>query len=85
MESPSPTKAQQGLLYILYGLVVLMLVFSVLALKNHGSEGYNQCIQKKCEIGGQEFCNKLREINNCCLGAGGKLAVVDNKTDCVFN
>ena len=81
---PSLSYAQKGLLFILYGLMVLMVVFSVLALKNKGADGYNKCIQQKCEQKGQEFCSKQREIMNCCAGAGGKLAVVDNKLDCTF-
>ena len=85
MESPTLTGTQKGLLYCLYGLMVLMFIFSVLALKNHGQEGYDNCIQDKCERKGQEFCSKPREIMNCCLGAGGKLAAADNSLNCVFD
>lgn len=84
MESPTLTKSQKGLFYTLYAFIILMLLFSVLAVKNHGQEGYNKCVQDKCERKGQEFCSKPREIMNCCLGAGGNLANVDNKLDCTF-
>ncbi|HLD80256.1 MAG TPA: hypothetical protein VJA18_06885 [Candidatus Nanoarchaeia archaeon] len=76
--------AQKTLLFSLYGLVALMIVFSVMAIQNVGEEGYNRCIQKKCETRGEAFCSKFREINNCCEGAGGNLAVVDNQYKCVF-
>lgn len=83
MES-SLTHSQKGLLLVLYGLLMLMVIFSVMAIKNKGQEGYAKCIQDKCERRGQEFCSKPREIMNCCLGAGGNVANVDNKLDCAF-
>ncbi len=79
------TKSQQGLLYLLYGLVALMVIFSILAVRNLGEEGYQQCIQKKCERKGPEFCSKQREISNCCQGAGGELVVVEGKLTSVFS
>lgn len=78
------TKAQRGLLYTVYGLIALMIIFSILAVRNLGEEGYQQCLQKKCERKGPEFCSKQREISNCCLGAGGELAIVEGKLTCVF-
>lgn len=75
---------QKALLALLYGLIILMIAFSLMALKNLGEEGYNECIQEKCGEKGEEFCSKFREINNCCLGAGGELAVSDGKYLCVF-
>lgn len=84
METPSLTKAQRGLLYILYGLLALMVVFSLLALKNQNFFGYEKCIQKKCEQKGDAFCSKVREISNCCLGAGGQVAQANGKFTCVF-
>ena len=78
------TTTQKLLLVLLYGLIVLMIIFSVLAIKNIGEEGYNRCIQEKCEKGGQEYCSKTREIDNCCMGAGGTLAVSNGNYVCVF-
>lgn len=78
------TKAQRGLLYTLYGLVAVMVIFSILAVRNLGEEGYQQCIQKKCERKGPEFCSKQREISNCCQGAGGELAIAGGKLICAF-
>ena len=72
---PMPKKI---LLYCLYSLLVLMIIFSLLSLRNLGKEGYQQCVEKKCEMKGEKFCSKLRELNTCCAGAGGTLAGVNN-------
>ena len=79
------TIAQKLLLIILYGLIVLMIIFSYNARGNLGQEGYNKCIEWKCEMKGEKFCQKQREVNNCCLGANGQTAIVDGKLGCVFN
>jgi len=79
------TVLQKLLLVFVYGLILLMVVFSVLAIKDKGQEGYERCIQKKCEAKGQEFCSKFREVNNCCLGASGKTAQSGNELICVFD
>ncbi|HLC98120.1 MAG TPA: hypothetical protein VJC21_05050 [Candidatus Nanoarchaeia archaeon] len=84
MESEKLTIGQRLLLFLLYGLVALMVVFSLLAMKDKNFAGYEKCVQKKCDRGGEAFCSKLREISNCCLGAGGQVAVADNKYTCVF-
>lgn len=76
---------QKILLGALYGLLVLMVIFSLLAIKDKGQTGYDNCIQKKCDTKGQEFCSKYREIDNCCKGASGNTAVSDGKVICVFN
>ena len=78
------TRVQQGLLYLLYGLTAVMVIFSILAVRNLGEAGHQQCIQEKCERKGPEFCSKQREINNCCQGAGGELAVAEGQLRCVF-
>lgn len=75
---------QKGLLAFLYGLLILMVVFSLLALKNLGEEGYNRCIQEKCEKKGEAYCTKYREISNCCLGAGGEIAAAEGGYACAF-
>jgi hypothetical protein len=75
--------AQKILLYSLYGLVLLMIVFSFQASSNMGKVGYDSCIAKKCEIS-EEYCTKFREVNNCCLGAGGNMANGPNGAVCVF-
>lgn len=77
--------AQRILLCVLYGLIILMIIFSLLAIKDKGQAGYDTCIQKKCDAKGQEFCSKYREINNCCKGASGNTAASDGKIICVFN
>ena len=81
---PKITLTQKCLLFSLYSLIALMVVFSLLALRNLGKEGYDHCIQKKCENHGEAFCNKFREINNCCEGAGGKIAAAGSQYQCVF-
>ncbi len=77
--------AQKILLGVLYGLLVLMVVFSLFAIKDKGQAGYDTCIQKKCDAKGQEFCSKYREIDNCCKGASGKVVISDGKAICVFD
>ncbi len=77
--------AQKGLYVALLALVALMIIFSFISLENRGMEGYNRCIERKCRIAGEEHCTKFREVNNCCLGAGGRVAVVDNVYSCAFN
>ncbi|HLC19493.1 MAG TPA: hypothetical protein VJK72_01140 [Candidatus Nanoarchaeia archaeon] len=78
------SKLQKPLYYFLLGLVALMIVFSVLALKDKGQDGYLQCVQKKCDEVSQDFCQKAREQNNCCQGAGGQLAQSADGYACVF-
>ena len=85
MDGHKFTLVQKVLLFTVYGLILLMVVFSVMAIRNVGEEGYNRCIQEKCEKKGEAFCSKFREINNCCEGAGGNLGVIDNKYKCVFS
>ena len=76
---------QKSLYAALLALVALMIIFSFMSLKNRGMEGYNQCIQAKCELAGEEYCTKFREVNNCCLGAAGKVVLVENAYSCTFN
>ncbi len=75
---------QKSLLFVMYGLIILMIVFSLMATKNIGQEGYEKCIQDKCDKQGTEYCSKYREINNCCLGAGGQTIQTQNGFSCQF-
>lgn len=86
MEELQITLAQRILFYVLCGLVVLMVLFSVMASLDKNYAGYEKCVQKKCERKGEAFCQKAREQQNCCAGAGGQLAQ-DNKGKftCVFS
>ena len=83
--------AQKILLGSLYFLVILMVIFSFMAIQNTGFDGYQQCVEKKCEEKGEDFCSKLRELNNCCAGADGTLSTVSNPAPgespytCLFN
>lgn len=79
------SKGQKILLVMLYTLIILMIIYSIGSIKNSGEEGYNRCIQWKCQKGGQEYCTKAREVNNCCSGAGGLLASSGNKAVCMFD
>jgi len=80
------TIPQKILFYSICLLVLLMFVFSLMAMKDKNFGGYQQCIEKKCERGGLAFCQKFREQNNCCLGAGGQLSMTkDNAYTCVFS
>ncbi|MEK6950819.1 MAG: hypothetical protein AABX13_03810 [Nanoarchaeota archaeon] len=81
----SPTIAQKILLFSIYALVALMIIFFLLALRNKNEEGYQNCIQKKCERKGQDFCSKPREIQNCCLGASGQIQIINNQYTCQFS
>ena len=65
-------------------LFILIIVLSIRAMKDRGLEGYNQCVQKKCDDKGQDYCQKTRELNNCCLGAGGQLGQNEQGLTCVF-
>jgi len=78
------TLAQKILLASMYALLLLMIFFSLQAIRNLGQDGYDQCHQKKCETSGEAFCSKFREISNCCLGAGGKVAISGSEYVCVF-
>ena len=76
--------SQKILLYLIYGLLILMIIFSLMARKNLGEEGFNNCVQEKCAEKGPEFCSKFREINNCCEGAGGVTAQNEQGLSCQF-
>ena len=79
------TKLQKPLFYFLLALIALMIAFSVIAIKDKGQEGYLRCVQKKCDEVSQDFCNKVRERNNCCQGAGGELGQNSEGYVCLFN
>lgn len=81
---PRKTIFQKILLGSIYTLLLLMIFFSLQAKQNIGQQGYDQCHQKKCELAGEAFCNKFREISNCCLGADGKVGIVGSEYGCVF-
>ncbi len=78
------TAAQRILLVIIYALAVLMIIFSVMAVGNQGHTGYTTCVQHKCDTKGNDFCQKPRELQNCCAGAGGQLGSNGNNYDCMF-
>ncbi|HIG92821.1 TPA: hypothetical protein HA242_06825 [Candidatus Woesearchaeota archaeon] len=79
------TNSQRILLLVLYGLIALMIFFSVLSIKDKSLDGYNNCIQEKCERKSQAFCQKPREIMSCCQGAGGQLTQNGAQLTCVFS
>ena len=85
MEHEKNNLMQNGLLVVLYGLIILMIAFSFMAAANKGVEGYNECVQEKCDRVGQEFCSKFRELNNCCQGAGGNMRVANGAYTCQFS
>ncbi len=70
--------AQKLLLGFLYFLMILMVIFSLMAVQNVGEKGYKQCVEKKCYEKGEQFCSKARELSNCCSGAGGTLSAINN-------
>ena len=81
---PNITWLQRGLLLLLYGLIILMVVFSFMASQNLGQEGDDNCVKEKCDTKGEAYCTKFREISNCCQGAGGKIASDGQKYICTF-
>ncbi len=86
MEQVHLTIVQKVLLGLLYGLMILMVIFSIIASLDKNYEGYDKCVQKKCVRKGEAFCQKAREQQNCCLGAGGQLATnSQGKFTCVFS
>jgi len=76
---------QKLLLYFLYVLAILMIVFSILAVGNLDEAGFQRCVENKCASRGQEFCQKPRELQNCCAGAGGDLSVAEGQYSCRFS
>ncbi len=77
--------SQRILFYVLCSLVVLMILFSFMASLDKNYSGYEKCVQKKCDLKGEVFCQKAREQQNCCAGAGGQLATnSQGKFTCVF-
>ena len=76
---------QKFLLITLYLLVCLIIIFSIMAIGNNGKEGFERCIEWKCEENGEVFCNKFREVNNCCLGSGGKTTSTTQGYSCNFS
>ena len=78
------TLAQKILYFILLSLLVLMVIFTFKSLEHRGESGFEACIQNKCEFGGVKYCNKAREISNCCLGAGGKIKYSQKGANCFF-
>ncbi len=82
----SHTTSQKILLYLIYGLVLLMVLFSLIAIKDKNFSGYRKCVDNKCKLKDEAFCNKAREQMACCTGAGGKLALdSQNKFTCLFS
>lgn len=75
---------QKALYAVLLVLIAMMIFFSLQASKNQGEAGYNRCVQEKCEQKGEEYCHKLRELSNCCLGAGGQLGQQEGNLICLF-
>jgi len=85
MEQSQMNLSQKWLFYVICGFVLLMVLFSLMASLDKNFSGYEKCVQKKCERKGQEFCQKAREQQNCCAGAGGQLAKNNQgKFTCVF-
>ncbi len=78
------TVAQKALLFVLYALLILVVVFFILSLGNRGQEAFDKCMQEKCERKGEQFCQKYRELSNCCIGTGGTLQQVESRLECVF-
>ena len=78
------TISQKILLGSLYSLIALMIVFSVMAAKNVGLDGFKKCMNKEVIIYGEEIYSNYKHVNNCCLGAGGKTAQSSSGYSCVF-
>lgn len=76
--------AQKILYFSLLALIGLMIFFTLLSLKYSGQEGYELCIREKCAERGNDYCQKGRELFNCCKGAGGRLAQEGAEFVCVF-
>lgn len=77
--------SQQILLFVLYSSLILVIIFSLMATQNTGYDGYNSCMKANCAEKGPG-CYKIREISNCCLGAGGELGVINNNNyTCIFS
>ncbi len=80
----SLTISHKILLGSLYGLLALMVLFSIMANKNFGQEAYNKCVEKNVQEFGEQFLKRTRELGNCCYGAGGQLAQNSERLTCIF-
>lgn len=56
-----------------------------MAMKDKTHEGYIKCVEEKCDKQGEFHCQKLRELINCCEGAGGEEGREGDKFKCVFH
>lgn len=83
MEALSLTRGQRLLLVVLYVLIILMVFFSLLTIRDKGKEGFDRCVQEKCDKS-LRYCSKEREIANCCQGAGGDIGRVNGQVTCLF-
>ena len=75
---------QITLLVLLYVLITASIVLGIAATGNLGQEGYDGCMEKIC-IDHPSWCTKFRTMNNCCMGTGGKMGIIDNEYVCVFD
>ena len=76
--------AQKILYLALIFFVILMLIFTYKVGDHFGQEGYDRCIQKKCDVD-PNWCVKNREIYNCCIGSNGEIGQQEGKIICVFS
>ncbi|MFH1641580.1 MAG: hypothetical protein ABIC04_01640 [Nanoarchaeota archaeon] len=83
-KTSKPNILQTILLVIIYGGIIISIVFSIAAARNIGQVGYDKCIEKACQVS-KEHCEKFRTQNNCCTGAGGNMNIAGNNYICVFS
>ena len=73
---------------MLYGLLFLMVVFSVLAaISNFGEKGMQKCLDQLAEKRENKSApERPKNIYNCCIGAGGEITQKqDGSYNCNFD
>lgn len=70
----------------LYSLLALMVVFSILARGNVGEDGLQKCLNRVVDRHKDgSLYESFKVVNNCCVGAGGKIAWSAEKNTHVCN
>ncbi|MEK6900386.1 MAG: hypothetical protein AABX05_04655 [Nanoarchaeota archaeon] len=81
-------RPQKILLILLYGLLALMVFFSIFAaMNNFGEKGMQKCMDQLAEKKiNKSLADRPKDIYNCCQGAGGKIAQKqDSSYTCIFD
>ncbi len=76
-------KLQLTLLILIYLGMISCIILSIGAITNIGQEGYDRCMERICTRH-EAWCTKFRTKNNCCMGSGGDMVMIDDEYVCRF-